>query len=73
MEHGWKVPSDIKEDLSKLAGAVLDTVIKLRETAMTLSYASSKTLEKAKEVETAERIVDEVYRDLEVKIINSNL
>jgi len=30
-------------------------------------------LEKAKEVETAERAVDEVYRDLEVKIINSKL
>ena len=73
MERGWKMPTDIKEDLSKLAAAVLDTVIRLRETAITLSYAPSKTLEKAKEVETAERMVDELYRDLEVKIINSDL
>lgn len=73
MERGWKVPVDIKNDLVKLAEATLDTVIKLRETAMTLSYGSEKTLEKAKEVETAERTVDEIYRKLEVKILNSNL
>jgi len=73
IDHGWKVPSDIKQDLVKLSEATLDTVIKLRETAMTLSYGSEKTLEKAKEVETAERMVDEVYRELEVKIINRNL
>jgi predicted phosphate transport protein (TIGR00153 family) len=73
IEHGWKVPSDIKQDLVKLSEATLDTVIKLRETAMTLSYGSEKTLEKAKEVETAERIVDEAYRELEVKIINRSL
>lgn len=73
MERGWKVPVDIKNDLVKLAEATFDTVIKLRETAITLSYGSEKTLEKAREVETAERIVDEIYRKLEVKIINSNL
>ena len=73
MERGWKVPVDIKEDFGKLAGVTLDTVIKLRETAIMLSYGSVKTLEKAKEVETSERVVDEAYRELEVKIINSKL
>lgn len=73
MEHRWKVPEDIKNDLVKLAEAVLDTVIKLRETAITLTYGSSKTLEKAREVETSERIVDDLYRELEVKIISSDL
>ncbi|UCE95823.1 MAG: DUF47 family protein [Candidatus Bathyarchaeota archaeon] len=73
MERGWNVESDIKKDLVKLSDAMLETVIKLRETAITLSYGSSKTLEKAKEVEMAERMVDDVYRELEVKIINSNL
>ncbi len=73
MERGWNVPSDIKKDLTKLAEATLDTVIKLRETSMTLSYDSEKTLEKAKEVEIAERVVDDVYRELVVKIINSDL
>ncbi len=73
LERGWKVPSEIKQDLTKLGEATLDTIIKLRETAITLSYGSEKTLEKAKEVETAERVVDDVYRELEVKIINSKL
>lgn len=73
MERGWNVPADIKNDLVKLAEATLNTVIKLRETAITLSYGPEKTLEKAREVETAERTVDEIYRKLEVKIINSNL
>lgn len=73
MERGWKVPSDIKKDLARLAEAMLETVIKLRETAITLSYGSTKTLQKAKEVETAERVVDDMYRELEVKIINSKL
>ncbi len=73
MERGWKVPPEIKKDLVSLAGAMLETVTKLRETAITLSYGSYKTLEKAKEVETAERVVDDIYRELEVKLINSNL
>ncbi|UCD26388.1 MAG: DUF47 family protein [Candidatus Bathyarchaeota archaeon] len=73
MERGWKVPTDIKEDVAKLSDAVFETVSKLRETIMTLSYGASKALEKAREVEAAERIVDDLYRELEVKIVNSNM
>jgi uncharacterized protein Yka (UPF0111/DUF47 family) len=73
MEHNWNVSADIKKDLVKLTGAVLDTVLKLRETMMVLNYGSAKTLEKAKEVEIAERIVDDLYRSLEIKILSSKL
>jgi predicted phosphate transport protein (TIGR00153 family) len=73
MERGWKVPTDIKEGLTKLSSAVFETVSKLRETAMTLNYDASKTLEKAREVEVAERAVDDLYRELEVKIVNSSM
>jgi predicted phosphate transport protein (TIGR00153 family) len=73
MEHNWNVPADIKKDLQKLADAVLDAVLKLRETMMVLSYGSAKTLEKAKDVETAERIVDDYYRALAIKVLNSKL
>jgi len=52
---------------------MFETIYKLRETAMTLSYGSSKTSEKAREVEAAERAVDDLYRELEVKILNSHL
>lgn len=73
MEHNWSVPADIRKDLQKLADAVLDTVLKLRETMMILSYGSQKTLEKAKDVETAERIVDDLYRALAIKILSSKI
>jgi uncharacterized protein Yka (UPF0111/DUF47 family) len=73
MEHNWNVPSDIKQGLVKLSGAVLDSVLKLRETMMVLTYGSTKTLEKAKDVEIAERVVDEIYRGLAIKVLGSKL
>lgn len=73
MEREWKVAPDVKKDLMKFSEAVFETVSKLRETAMTLNYGSAKTLEKAREVEIAERIVDDLYRELDVKILNSNI
>ena len=73
MEHDWSVPMDIKEDLLKLSEAVLDTVIRLRETMMVLTYGSAKAMEKAKDVEIAERVVDELYRGLEIKLLSSHL
>ncbi len=73
MEKGWKVPTKIKEGIVRLSDAVFETISKLRETAMTLNYGVSKALEKAREVEAAERIVDDLYRELEVMIINSNM
>ena len=73
MERGWKVPKQIKEDLIKLSDAVFDTISKLRETVMTLNYGVSKALEKTREVDAAERIVDDIYRQLEVDIIDSKM
>jgi predicted phosphate transport protein (TIGR00153 family) len=73
MEHNWIVPNDIRKDLLALAEAVLDAVLKLRETMMVLSYGSAKTLEKAKDVEIAERTVDDLYRGLEIKILSGKL
>lgn len=73
MEHDWSVPMDIKEDLLKLSEAVLETVIRLRETMMVLTYGSAKAMEKAKDVEVAERVVDELYRGLEIKLLSSKL
>ncbi|HJW97484.1 MAG TPA: DUF47 family protein [Candidatus Bathyarchaeia archaeon] len=67
--HRWNVPTEIKKDLLKLSEAVFDTVLKLRETMMVLNYGASKTMEKAKDVEIAERKVDAIYRELEIKIL----
>ena len=73
MEHNWSVPSDIKKDLLSLSEAVFEAVLKLRETMMVLSYGSAKTLEKAKDVEIAERTVDDLYRALAIKVISGKL
>ncbi len=73
MAHNWNVPSDIKKDMLKLSEAVLDAVLRLRETMMVLNYGSAKTLERAKDVEIAERIVDDLYRALAIKVLNSKL
>jgi len=73
MEHNWTISSDIKKDLLKLSLAVLDSVLKLRETMMVLNYGSQKTLERAKDVEIAERIVDDQYRALTIKVLSSKL
>jgi uncharacterized protein Yka (UPF0111/DUF47 family) len=73
MEHNWSVPADIRKDLQKLADSVLETMLKLRETMMVLSYGHTKTLEKAKDVEIAERIVDDNFRKLTIKVLSSKM
>ncbi len=73
MEHNWVIPPEIKKDLLKLSLAVLDSTLKLRETMMVLNYGSQKTLERAKDVEIAERIVDDQYRALTIKILSSKI
>ena len=73
MERGWNVPTQIKEDLVMLSDAVFDTISRLRETVMTLNYGASKTLEKAREVDAAERRVDDIYRQMEVDVIDSKM
>lgn len=71
--HNWNVPMEIKKDLLKLSEAVLETVMKLRETVMVLNYGATKTMEKAKDVEIAERKVDAIYRELEIKLLSSKM
>lgn len=73
MEHDWSVPMGIKEDLLELSDTVLETVLRLRETMMALNYGPAKAMEKAKDVEVAERAVDELYRNLEIKLLRSKL
>jgi len=73
MEHNWNIPTEVKKDLLKLSLAVLDSVLKLRETMIVLNYGSQKILEKAKDVEIAERIVDDQYRALTIKVLNGKL
>lgn len=73
MDHKWKVSEDIKKDMLALSEAVLDSVLKLREVMMVLTYGSEKTLEKATDVEIAERTVDNLFRSITLKVLNSKI
>ncbi len=73
MEHRWEVASDLKKGIAELSGAVFDAISKLRETVLTLNYGSPKIAERARDVEIAERTVDNLYRTLEIKTLESNL
>lgn len=73
LERGWKGFLEVKTGVLKLSEAMFETVMKLRETTLTLNYSATKTIEKAREVEVAERLVDDIYRELEIQILNSNI
>lgn len=73
VDRGWTVPSNLIKGIVDLAGAVSDTASMLRDTFLMLNYGSPKVLEKARDVEVAERKVDDKYRDLEIAILESKL
>jgi predicted phosphate transport protein (TIGR00153 family) len=73
IQREWGVPADLKRGAVDLAGAVFETVTKLRDTFLMLNYGSPKVLEKARDVEIAERNVDNLYRMLEINVLKSNM
>ena len=72
-ERGWNVPLNLWKETSNLASAVFDAFAKLRDTFLMLNYGSPRVLEKAKDVEVAERNVDNMYRQLEINILSSDM
>ena len=73
MERRWSVPSNLKKETANLAGAVFEAFAMLRDVFLMLNYGSPKVLEKAKDVEIAERNVDNMYRKLEINILSSGM
>jgi len=73
LERTWKIPDDSKAKVVKMADAMLDTVMKLRDVATTLGYNATTTTEKALDVEAAEKAADTCYRDAEMNIISSKI
>ncbi len=69
----WRVSSEITKDIGSLAEAALNCVTRLRETVLSLSYGGNKTLEIARNVESAERTVDSIYRKVDLNIMTSEL
>lgn len=68
-----KIKNDLLESLYNLSKNVLKTVLNLRETILSLTYSRSKAIEMAKNVEIAKYVVDEMFRNIEAKIIDAEL
>jgi uncharacterized protein Yka (UPF0111/DUF47 family) len=67
------VSRDLYESLINLSKNVLKTVTNLRKTILSLRYSRSKAIEVAKSVEIAEYVVDKIFRETEMKIIDAEL
>ncbi|MEM1515439.1 MAG: DUF47 family protein [Candidatus Bathyarchaeia archaeon] len=73
VEHKWSIPQDIKRGLLELSSAMLNAMMKLRDMTFALNYGSPQVSEKAKEVEQVEKEVDNLYRRLEITLLEQNV
>lgn len=67
------VKMEIMKEIGNLAEATLDCVIRLRETILALIYGGPKVFEAAENVESAEKIVDNIYRKVDLTILLSKM
>ncbi|UCH57114.1 MAG: DUF47 family protein [Candidatus Bathyarchaeota archaeon] len=65
----WKIPPQLGEGLTEMADAAFDTLVKLRESLISLGFNSERSLALTREVEELERRVDQLYRQLDLDII----
>jgi predicted phosphate transport protein (TIGR00153 family) len=68
-----KIDNELRESLFNLSKNVLKTVTNLRETILALKYSRSRAISMAKNVAIAEYIVDEMFREIEFKILNAKM
>jgi len=68
-----KINKDILNSMLKLGEVVLQTVTKLREALLAVTLNSDTFMRKTKETEDSERQVDELYRNLDLVILQSDM
>jgi predicted phosphate transport protein (TIGR00153 family) len=68
-----KINKDILNSMLKLGEVVLQTVTKLREALLAVTLNSDTFMQKTKETEDSERQVDELYRNLDLVILQSDM
>ena len=73
MNKKFSVSIDLYESLINLSKNVLKTVTNLRKTILSLRYSRSKAIEVSRSVEIAEYVVDQIFRETEMKIIDAEL
>lgn len=65
-----ELDSTMRKNLLNLAKNTLKTVTSLRETILALTYDRTKALDMARNVDLAEYAVDDLWRDIEMRIIS---
>ena len=73
VDNKWKMDGKFGRDLSEFMDMVLDEIIKVRETLISLGFNPEKALELAKTVEEGEKELDARNRALDVKILQSKM
>ncbi len=68
-----KINKDMLNSMLKLGEVVLQTVTKLREALLAVTLNSDTFMQKTKETEDSERQVDELYRNLDLVILQSDM
>ncbi|MCS7129294.1 MAG: DUF47 family protein [Candidatus Caldarchaeum sp.] len=68
-----KIDREILASVAKLGEAVLHSVMKLREAILAVTLNSDTFMQKISETEQAERSVDEMYRNLDLTILQTDM
>jgi len=71
-ERKWKIPSNLGVGLINMSDSAFDTLIKLRESLISLGFNSERSLQLTAEVDEGERTVDGIHRKLDLDIVTSN-
>ncbi len=70
-EKKWAIPSNIGVGIVEMADAAFDTLVKLRESLISLGFNSERSLQLTNEVDEGERKVDSIHRRLDMDIVTS--
>lgn len=72
-EFKWKPDGKFMNGLSAFMDAVLDEIIKMRETMISLGFNPEKAMDLAKTVEDNEKELDSINRQLDSRILQSKM
>ena len=70
-ERKWEIPSNLGVGLVNMSNSAFDTLIKLRESLISLGFNSERSLQLTAEVDEGERKVDGIHRKLDLDIVTS--
>jgi predicted phosphate transport protein (TIGR00153 family) len=68
-----KMNTELRNDLLNMGKNVLKAVTALRNTMLSLKFSRNRTIDLAKGVEAAEYVVDEIYRSIDIKMIDTKM